>query len=282
LQIFLQSAFFADVILAAADGSHKSLPMDAPVLFEIFGFPLTNSALISLLVAVAIVALMLPATRNPGDVPGPLQNFWEWVIESFQNLLAGIMGEKLARDTFWFFTTIFIFIFVANLLALFPGVGSVKIASASGELEPIARGANADVNMTLAMALVFFAMWLYWGFKYNGIGGFFHHIFGSKAGFKGIAGLALAFIFFLVGFIEVISILFRPVSLSFRLFGNIYGGEVLLESMLYMNKYWSWLIAMPFYFFELLVALVQSLVFCLLTAVFTAIMCRHDEEHAHH
>ncbi len=256
--------------------------MEAPVLVNIWGFPLTNSALVSVVVAVVVVAAMLPATLKPSEVPGRLQNFWEWVMESLQSLLSGIMGEKLAKDTFWFFATLFLFIFVANLLALFPGVGSVKILSTEGTLEPIARGANADVNMTLAMALVFTVMWFYWSIKYNGVAGFLNHIFGSKAPFKGVVGLAFAFVFFLVGFIEVISIFFRPVSLSFRLFGNIYGGEVLLESMLLMNKYWAWLIALPFYFFELLVAFVQSMVFCLLTAVFTAIMCRHDVEHAHH
>lgn len=267
------------MILAAAD---KQLPMEAPTLFYFFGLPITNSALVSIILAVLLVILILPATFRPKDVPGPLQNFWEWVIESFQALLSGIMGEKLARDTFWFFTTVFIFIFAANLLALTPGVGSIKVQNADGEMVPLLRGVNADVNMTLAMALVFFALWLFWSLKYNGVGGFLHHIFGSKASFGGIMALALAVVFFAVGIIEVISILFRLVSLPFRLFGNIYGGEVLLESMLLMHPYWSWLIAMPFYFFELLVALVQALVFCLLTAVFTATMCRHDEEHAHH
>ncbi len=267
------------MILAAAD---KTLPMEAPTLFYVFGLPVTNSSLVSVAVALIIVLLMIPATVRPQLIPTGVQNFWEWVIEGFQGLLSSIMGEKLARDTFWFFTTIFIFILFSNLLALTPGVGSIKIPGPNGEMLPLLRGVNADVNTTLAMALVFFFMWFFWGFKYNGVVGFFQHIFGSKASFKGLAGIALSFVFILVGLIEVISIAFRPVSLSFRLFGNIYGGEVLLESMLYMHPIWSWLIALPFYFFELLVAFVQSLVFCLLTAVFTAIMCRHDEEHAHH
>jgi F-type H+-transporting ATPase subunit a len=88
-------------------------------------------------------------------------------------------------------------------------------------------------------------------------------------------------IFFLVGIIEVVSILFRPVSLSFRLFGNIYAGENMLESMatLVPGLLWQVAIPLPFYFLEVLVGLVQALVFILLTAVFTLLICTHDEEH---
>ena len=87
-------------------------------------------------------------------------------------------------------------------------------------------------------------------------------------------------VFVLVGLLEVVSILFRPVSLSFRLFGNIFAGENMLEAMAVLVPWLGWLIPIPFYFMELLVGMVQALVFMLLTAVFTLLICTHDEEHA--
>jgi F-type H+-transporting ATPase subunit a len=87
-------------------------------------------------------------------------------------------------------------------------------------------------------------------------------------------------VFFAVGCLEIISILFRPVSLSFRLYGNIFAGENMLESMARLVPSLGWLLPIPFYFMELLVGLVQALVFMLLTAVFTLLICQHEEEHA--
>jgi len=91
-------------------------------------------------------------------------------------------------------------------------------------------------------------------------------------------------VFFAVGFLEIISILFRPIALGFRLYGNIYAGENMLESMAVLVPALGWLIPVPFYFLELLMGLVQALVFTLLTAVFTLLMCMHEEEPgaAHH
>jgi F-type H+-transporting ATPase subunit a len=136
------------------------------------------------------------------------------------------------------------------------------------------------------MSMVFFVMWTVWSLQSNGVKGFLNHIFGAKGDTSGALKLLMVVIFFLVGFIEIISILFRPVSLSFRLFGNVYAGENMLESManLVPGLLPSVLIPIPFYFLEVLVGLVQAMVFMLLTAVFTLLMCSHDEEHgeAHH
>jgi F-type H+-transporting ATPase subunit a len=89
-------------------------------------------------------------------------------------------------------------------------------------------------------------------------------------------------IFFIVGLLEIVSILFRPISLSFRLFGNVYAGENMLESMAHLVPSLAWLIPIPFYFMELLVGLVQALVFMLLTAVFTLLIAQHEPSHEHH
>jgi len=131
--------------------------------------------------------------------------------------------------------------------------------------------------MTTAMAAVFFALWLVWAIQAQGVGGFLKHLFAPKGETTGVLKVLMVVIFFMVGWLEVISILFRPVSLSFRLYGNIYAGESILEAMSTMVPLWlAWLPPIPFYFMEILVGVVQALVFMLLTAVFTMLIAQHD------
>jgi F-type H+-transporting ATPase subunit a len=134
------------------------------------------------------------------------------------------------------------------------------------------------------MAIIFFVCWIIWALQSNGVGGFLAHIFGVKGKTGGALRVLMVVVFFMVGILEVVSILFRPISLSFRLFGNVYAGESMLEAMAGIVPKLAWLIPVPFYFLEILVGLVQALVFMLLTAVFTLLICQHDESHAkpHH
>ena len=110
-----------------------------------------------------------------------------------------------------------------------------------------------------------------------------HAVADGKGETGGALGLLLVVVFFAAGCLEIISILFRPVSLSFRLYGNIFAGETMLETMARVPRI-GWLVQVPFYFLELLVGIVQALVFMLLTAVFTLLICQHEEEPgaAHH
>ena len=112
----------------------------------------------------------------------------------------------------------------------------------------------------------------------------FTHIFGAKGENQGLHEVAHGFdLLSCVGWLEIVSILFRPISLSFRLYGNVYAGENMLESMAHMVPSLSWLIPIPFYFMELLVGIVQALVFMLLTAVFTLLIAQHEPaQGAHH
>lgn len=264
--------------------------MAAPVLFRPFGIPISNSMAVSLVVTIALIIFAQLATKNIQRVPSGLQNIWEWVIESLSGLLESILGHTLMKYTFAFFATIFVFILSNNLLALIPGVGTFGNGYTDSHghfnvVQPFLRGGNADVTVTLSIACVFFLFWIYWSFKFNGVGGFVHHLFGSKAKLAGVLGIFVSIVFFFVGLIEVVSILVRPISLTFRLYGNIYGGEAMITTLKYMFGNWASLVLVPVYIFELLVAFVQSLVFCLLTAVFTALMCKHEEGHgetAHH
>jgi F-type H+-transporting ATPase subunit a len=274
-------------ILAAS--GHEGLPMQAPTLTTVYGFPITNSMVVSAVVALLVIAFAQIATRRLALVPSGAQNFFEILIEKLGGILEGVLGWDLMKHTFWFFASLFIFILACNIQALMPGVGTIGHGTGSSwyslesVTEPWMRGANADANMTMAMAIAFFLMWIYWAVKFNGPVGVVKHIFIPNAKLsKGIFLLVLPFFIF-VGLIEIVSIMVRPVSLTFRLYGNIYGGEAIIDQIKHMapNTVVKTLALLPVYTYELLVAIVQALVFTLLTAVFTALMCRHDG-HAEH
>lgn len=246
------------------------------------GFPITNSMLVSWIVAIALILFAQTATRDMQQLPTKLQNVLEWLVESLYTFMGGIIGPHLAKRTFWFFATVFLFILSANWMGLIPGVGSIGWGSQTAHgfvvAQPLLRGANADVNMTLAMALVFFASWIVWSFREVGPLGFLKELFAPKGESEGLLKVLMVVVFFAAGCLEVISILFRPISLSFRLYGNIFAGENLLEAMSKLVPGFGWLVPIPFYFLELVMGLVQALVFTLLTAVFTMLMCQHESE----
>ena len=241
--------------------------------------------LVTWIVAAGIIVFAQMATRKIKAVPSGAQNFWEWLVESLYNFLESIIGRDLVKKTFWFFATIFIFILFVNWFGLIPGVGTIGWGHYDFAVNkfhvdhPLLRGGNADLNMTSAMALIFFALWIIWAIQANGVGGFLFHIFGPKGETSGVLKIAMYFIFFMVGWLEIVSILFRPISLSFRLFGNVYAGENMIESMSNIVPLLSWLIPIPFYFMEVLVGIVQALVFMLLTAVFTLLIAQHEPGH---
>jgi F-type H+-transporting ATPase subunit a len=262
------------------------LPQAAvPVLNKLGWLPITNSMVVTWIVAVGLIVFAQAATRQMKRVPAGAQNFWEWLVESLHNFLEGIIGRHLVKRTFWFFATIFIFILAANWFGLIPGVGTVGWGQSGPHgfkvEEPLFRGANADLNQTLAMALVFMGCWLFWSLREVGPIGFVKELFAPKGDTTGFLKALMVVVFLAAGCIEIISILFRPVSLSFRLYGNIFAGENMLETMARLVPGLGWLLPIPFYLLELLVGLVQALVFMLLTAVFTLLMCQHEEgEHA--
>jgi len=242
----------------------------------------TSSMVVTWTVALGLIVFVRLATRRMQLAPAGAQNFLEWLVESLHEFLEGIIGSELVKKTFWFFATVFILILATNWFGLIPGVGTIGWGAPGPHgfevSRPLLRGGNADLNMTAAMSMVFFACWIVWAFQANGLKGVFLHLFGPKGDTTGLLRILMIVVFFLVGFLEVLSILFRPISLSFRLYGNIFAGENMLEAMGKLVPGFGWLIPVPFYFMELLVGIVQALVFMLLTAVFTMLMCMHDEE----
>ncbi|MFN0126676.1 MAG: F0F1 ATP synthase subunit A [Verrucomicrobiales bacterium] len=291
----------------------------------VFG-PLTNSIVMALIVCGVITFFVRRAMKDRKLVPDQRQNVVEFVAEFLYNQVEGIVGKKLAPRAFPLLGTLFIFILVSNYFGLLPGVGTIgwnyehvehggehavaaEVAAAPhgepaasdgghgdahavGHLVPWFRPASADLNFTLALALVFMVLWGWLTVKEVGVWGFIVHTFGPKGGLKGVMKYALIPIFVFVGMIEIISIAFRPVSLSLRLFGNIFAGETLLHAMSsllgelgfgavpqFIGKV---LLPLPFYFLELLVGVLQATVFTLLCAVYIQLSTAHDEEHGDH
>jgi len=267
--------------LALVEPAEHGLSQKAVEIARPFGFPITNSMVVTWVVALGLIVFAQVATRKMSEVPGGAQNLLEWLVEGLYTLLESVIGPHLVARTFWFFATVFIFILAANWISLVPGVGTIGWGQYTDHGfvvgEPLLRGANADLNLTLAMALIFFACWIVWALQEVGVRGMAKELFGAKGETSGFMKPVMAVIFLAAGLLEIISILFRPISLSFRLYGNVYAGENMLEAMSRLVPGLGWLLPIPFYFMELLVGLVQALVFMLLTAVFTLLICQHEE-----
>ncbi|MEI6654606.1 MAG: F0F1 ATP synthase subunit A [Verrucomicrobiota bacterium] len=264
----------------ACAGEEGGLAQHAEELWP--GVPITNS-MVMVWISVAIITLFCrAATKQMALVPAGFQNFAEWVVEGLYDFIGSILGPYMVKKTFWFFATIFLFILVTNWVGLIPGVGTIGRYNEHGEIVGFLRGGNADLNMTMAMAFIFNILWLYWAIAENGVRGFLAHIFAPKGEFHGLMRIFMVTMFLAVGLLEVISICIRPVALTFRLFGNIYGGEQTLDKLMgLVPKSLAFLPALPFLFMELFVGFVQALVFMLLTAVFLRLICEHVGEEPH-
>lgn len=277
----------------------------------------TNSVLFALILTVAVLLFTRIATRNMKTIPDKKQNFVEFVVEFLYNQVEGIVGHHVAPKVFPLLATIFILVLASNWAGLIPGIGTMGFAGGPEYMDgplsikadlghdshgaphgagghdapppftPALRPPSTDLNFTLALACVFMGVWLWITLKEVGLKGFLEHTFAPKGGLQGVMKLLLIPIFFLVGIIELISIAARPVSLSLRLFGNVYAGEQLLHTMMNLGKTlgfggkWAWLIGVvvpiPFYFMEILVGALQATVFSLLCAVFIKLSTAHDD-----
>jgi F-type H+-transporting ATPase subunit a len=261
------------------------------------GIWFTNSFVFTVIVTALIVWVARWATRNMQLVPSGPQNVFELIVETLYNTFEGIVGRHMISKVFPLLATLFIFILASNWIGLVPGVGTIGfgkpgpgLLSLSEVDAPLLRPANADLNMTLAMALFFMGWWVVWTIQEVGVIGFLKHTFAPKGGLSGILWFVLLPLFLFVGIIEIISILIRPVSLSFRLFGNIYAGETLLHTMqtigaslpLGLGYATAVIFPLPFYFLELLVGLLQAFVFAMLCAVYIKLSTDSGEgEHGH-
>jgi len=263
---------------AAAEGG--GVETAATALFSIGSLPVTNSMVTSWVVAVALILVIRLAVRRPKLVPTRAQSIVEDMVQGILNLISPIVGARVAKAAFPLLIGLFTFILIQNWSGLFPGVGTIYLADPkTGGWTELIRPGNADLNSTLALALVAIACWFYYIMRYAGPVFVLKDLFGNKADKNEVPAFLyypLFVIFFLVGIIEVISILFRPISLSLRLFGNVFGGESLMHAMSGIMK---WGLPVLFYPLEILIGLVQAFVFTLLVSVYIGLICNHGDDH---
>jgi F-type H+-transporting ATPase subunit a len=270
--------------------SHEIGVSTAPTtVFSLGKFPVTDSVILSWIVSLFIVLVIRLLLRGGVRViPSVGQGTLEVVIDGLRAIIEPIVGSKAFKTVFPCLLSYFIFILLQNMGGLLPGIGSIGVYVGS-EFKPFLRPATSDLNTTLALAIVAFFAWVYFCVRCAGIRGLFFEIFGNKADKSEIALFvygALFLVFWAVGLIECISILCRIISLSFRLFGNAFGGETLLHNMYGFTtistsapivRYLAYLIPLPFYFLEFLVAIIQSFVFTLLVSVYIGLVCGQGE-----
>ena len=269
---------------AAGDG----VKVAADQITSVGGLPISNSMVTSWIISLLLIIFIKILVGKPQLIPTKGQLILESVIGGIRGIIEPIVGKKVFFPSFWLLSGLFFFILIQNWSGLLPGVGTVGYGYSVEDhfkvSKPLIRPGNADLNMTLALALVANLFWVYFIVKFAGFKAIIKDWFGNKADKSEVSSLIFGFlgvIFLAVGFIEVVSILFRPVSLTFRLFGNVFGGESLLHSMFYLVPQLKWILPVPFYFMEVLIGLVQALVFMLLISVYIGLICNHDEGEHH-
>ena len=250
---------------AASSGGHEGgihVILKAEELWNVAGLPITNSLLMTWVVVFLLILFAFFFRRSLSLIPGKLQAGIEMLFEGVLNYMGETLeNEKLARRFFPLVMTIFLFVFVANELAFLPGIGSLLVDGT-----PLLRPPSADLNMTLALAVISFLT-----IEITGVAvlGFFKYA-GKYVNFRSPVDFA-------VGIIELISNIGRLVSFSFRLFGNVFAGEVMIVVAMFFAAY---LLPIPLIAFEMFVGFIQAVVFAMLTLFFIklAIMEPHGEE----
>ncbi|MBI2832250.1 MAG: F0F1 ATP synthase subunit A [Chloroflexi bacterium] len=263
--------------------------LPAEEIFTFGPFVIANSVIAAWITMLVLIALSWAATRKMKVIPTRLQSFFEFALGWVYDLCKEVAGEENGRRFFPFVVTIFLFVIMNAWLALLPGYGSISVVNTHGEEVHLLRPANTDINMPLAIAISSFVLVGYFGLKSRGIhfAGEYIRVGGLVSGlkllFRGKIGAGFGKIFMgaidaAIGLLEFLSVIVRMVSFTFRLFGNMTAGEILLLVVMSLAPY---LVALPFYGLELLVGFVQALIFGGLTLVFlTLAVAFHEEEAA--
>lgn len=256
-----------------------NISLAAEPIFHIGSFAVTNSLIVAVLVMAFLCTVALALSRRKlAAVPQGLQNLTETIIEGALSFVESVVGDRVKAERFLPLTaTVFFFVLFSNWFGLLPGVGTIGLYEThEGHqvLVPFLRSASADLNGTLAIALI-----SVFGTQFFGIIALGFVKYTSK--YVDIVGLIKHFSFqkvimFFVGILELISEVAKVVSFSFRLFGNVFAGEVLLIVVSALVPFFA---PLPFLFLEVFVGFVQALVFSLLTLVFLTIATAEHAEH---
>ncbi|MFA6131544.1 MAG: F0F1 ATP synthase subunit A [Patescibacteria group bacterium] len=257
----------------------------AETIFTIAGFPITNSMINAWVGIVIFLIVGLIVRKKASLTPRGFLNFVDYIIEALLAQAEGVVGDReRARKFFPICATLFLFILISNWIGLLPGVGSIGIWEMEGTeriLVPLFRPPTSDLNFTVAIAVFAMGMAHVFGLLSIGFVAYisrFINIRGIFQSFKhGPMAVIVALVEFCVGLLEIISEFAKVLSLSLRLFGNIFAGEVLL-AVIYMLT--TAIVPLPFIFLELLIGAIQATVFAMLTLVFMKSMSDSHEAHA--
>ncbi len=245
---------------AAQTAEHTPSP-PGEIIFYLFGIPwlpVSNTILTAWIVIILLVAFAFISTRSMKWMPSGLQNMWEYVIELWVGIANNTMGERRGRRFMPLVTTAFLFILFSNWFGVLP-ISYYFVLDVHGEPAPLLRSANSDLNVTAAMAVTMIFLAEFFELRSLGLFGYL----------KGL---------FIPNPLRWLEIFTRPLSLSFRLFGNIFAGEVLIVTMLAVAPF----ILFVFLAIELFVGVIQALIFAMLSLVFLSIATVHEDAHAAH
>ena len=243
----------------------EEISLKAQQLFNIGNFSVTNGLLLTLFASLVLIAFSLVLRNKIKLIPGKLQGAAEMGVEGLLGLMESTLGSmEKAEKYFPLVATIFIFIMCSNLLGIFPGVGSVMFEKGGSEV-PLFRSPAADLNFTLAFAVISVILTNIIGMA--SVGAFKH--LGKYFNFSSPVN-------FFIGILELISEAAKIISLSFRLFGNVFAGEVLLTIISFLAPY---IIPLPFLFLEIFVGMIQAFIFAMITLVSIALHTTTHENH---
>jgi F-type H+-transporting ATPase subunit a len=269
-------------------GAKPEIDISSQEVFNILGWPITNTILAAWLSIIVLVLFGYLATRRLKAIPSGLQAVVEFIIDSLLKFCQNIAGEENGRRFLPLIATIFLFIITNAWLSLLPGFHSITIMVAGGKTVNLLRDANVDINFALALAIVSFVAIEYFSFKALGVSHYLTDFLNAgelitsigkliQGDFKtAIKGLALGIVYLFIGILEFMSKVIRVASFTFRLFGNMLAGEILILITIFLVP---WVFSLPFYGLELLVGFIQALVFGSLTLVFLTIgISGHKDE----
>ncbi|MEK7134232.1 MAG: F0F1 ATP synthase subunit A [Patescibacteria group bacterium] len=245
------------------------IALKAETVGHIFGMPITNTLITSIVAALVLILIAIFVRARISLIPGKVQLVFEMLVGGVLSYMEEVLGDaRLARRFFPLIATIFLFIAIANILEFLPGVGSVGFYGGEGgrsEFVPLFRSVNTDLNMTLALSLISFFV-----IEFAGV---------AALGFLKYGGKFVTFkspLAFFIGLIELLSEVARLISFSFRLFGNIFAGEVLITVAAFFVPLF---LPVPLMLFEMFVGLIQAAIFALLTLFFIKIAIMEPEGH---
>jgi F-type H+-transporting ATPase subunit a len=262
--------------------SSPEVHLPAPVLFHVFNFPVTNTMIAGWITIIFLVVVSWLITRRLKLIPGRVQAVFEFALGWIYDFCTSVAGEKNGRRFFPVVCTIFLFILFNSWLSLIPGFGSITLNG-----HELLRGSNTDVNTPLAVALISFIYVIYCGLRtirmgfvrqYIKFGPFFHSIGQIFKGKFNIMNIFSSAIEIFVGLLELLSMFIRIISLTFRLFGNMTAGEILILIIAFLVPMAAnWLV----YGLEAFFGFIQALVFSALTLAFAHMAVTPLEAEAH-